>query len=48
MIVAKYLHIRFNKVNGFIKDYGGTKYLVLFGLDKYDTTYNRIKYLIGV
>ena len=48
LIVAKYLLIRFDKVNGFIRDYGWTKYLVLLGLDKYDTTYNRIKYLRGV
>ena len=27
----KLLHIRFNKVNGFIKIYDGARYLVLFG-----------------
>ena len=29
-IGAKPLHIMFDKVNGFIRDYDGTKYLVLF------------------
>ena len=35
-------------VNGFIRDYDGTKYLVLFGLEKYDAIYDRIRYLIGL
>ena len=30
LIGAKPLHIMFDKVNGFIRDYDGTKYLVLF------------------
>ena len=28
---AKPMHIRFDKVNGFIRVYDGTRYLVLFG-----------------
>ena len=28
--------------------YDGTRYLVLFGAEKYDLIYNRIRYLIGV
>ena len=28
---AKPLHIRFNKIGGFIRVYNGTRYLVLFG-----------------
>ena len=30
----KTLRIRFNKIDGFIKDYDGTRYLVLFGSKK--------------
>ena len=41
---AKYLRIRFDKINGFIKNYHGTRYLVLFGPERYDTTYVRIGY----
>ena len=48
MIGAKPLRIRFQKVNGFIGVYDGTRYLVLFGDEKYDFIYNRIIYLIGV
>ena len=33
--------------NGFIRDYDGTRYLVLFGPEKYDSIYNRIRYLIS-
>ena len=35
-------------INGFIKIYGGSKYLVLLGPEKYDTIYNRIRYLISL
>ena len=48
LMVAKPLHIRLVKVNGFIGIYDGTEYLVLFGPDKHDTIFNRIIYLIGV
>ena len=41
LIDAKPLHITFGKVNGFIRDYDGTKYLVLFNLEKYDAIYDR-------
>ena len=47
MIGAKPLHIRFDKVDGFIRACDGTKYLVLFGPEKYDAFYNRIRYLIS-
>ena len=36
LIGAKPLCIRFDKINGFISVYDGTKYLVLFGVEKYD------------
>ena len=43
LIGAKPLQIRFDKVDGFIKIYDGTRYLVLFGGEKYDFRYNRIR-----
>ena len=40
--------IRFDKIDGFIRVYDGTRYLVLFGSEKYNFIYNIIRYLIGV
>ena len=34
------------KVNSFIRDYDGFKYLLLFNLAIYDAIYDRIRYLI--
>ena len=48
MIGAKPMRIRLDKVNEFIRVCDGTRYLVLFGSEKYDLIYNRIRYLIGV
>ena len=45
LIGAKTLHIMFEKVGGLIRDYDGTKYLVLFEPEKYDTIIDRIRYL---
>ena len=42
------LRIRFDKIDGFIKNYDGTRYLVLFGTEKFDSVYNIISYLISV
>ena len=36
------------KINGFIRIYNGTRYLTLFGSEKYDAIYNRIRYLISL
>ena len=36
----------FNKIDGFIRVYDGSRYLVLFALEEYDDIYNRIRYLI--
>ena len=44
----KPLLIRFNKIDGFIRIYDGTRYLTLLGSEKYDTIYNRITYLINL
>ena len=48
MIGANPLRIRFDKVDGFIRAYDGTRYLVSFASEKYDTIYNTImiRYLI--
>ena len=41
-IDAKPLPIMFDKVDGFIRDFDGTKYLILLGLEKYDA------FMIGI
>ena len=46
LIGGKPLRIRFDKIDGFIKIYNGTKYIVLFGSEKRDASYNRIRYII--
>ena len=48
LIGPKPLHMRFDKVDGSIRVYDGTGYLVLFGPEKYNTVYNRIRYLISL
>ena len=48
MIDAKPLSIRFDKIDGFIRVYDGTRYLVLFGREEQYFIYNRIRYPIGV
>ena len=45
---AKHLHTRLAKVNGFIRIYDGTKYLVLFSPEKYYAIFNRVSYLMRV
>ena len=46
-IGAKPLRIRFDKVDGFIRVYDPTRYLVLLRPGKYDAIYNRNMYLIS-
>ena len=46
MTGAKTLRITFDKVNMYIRNYNGTKYLVLFGSEKYNAIFNRIRCLI--
>ena len=48
MIGVKPLRIRFDKVDRFIRVCNGTRYLVLFGSEKYDAICNRIRFLTGV
>ena len=46
LIGAKPLLIMFKNVYGFIRDYDGTKYLVLFGTKRFDAIFDRIRYVI--
>ena len=46
LIDDKPLRIRFDRIDGFIRVYDGTRYLVLLGSEKYDSLYNKIRYLI--
>ena len=48
LIDSKRLRIRFDKIDGFIRIYDRTRYLTLFGSEKYDAIYNRIGYLISL
>ena len=51
LIGSKPLRITFNKIDGVIRVCDETRYLVLFGAEKYDFIdfiYNRIRYLIEV
>ena len=48
MIGSKPLHIRFNKIDGFVRIYDGTRYLNLFGSEKYDAIFDRIGYFISL
>ena len=45
LIDAKSLEIRFDKVDGLIRVYDRTRYLLLFGPEKYDAI--RITYLLS-
>ena len=36
----------FHKIDGFIRVYDESRYIVLFALEEYDAIYNRIRYLI--
>ena len=42
------MRIRFDKIEGFIKIYDGTRYLTLFGSEKYGAIYDRIRYLVSL
>ena len=47
MIGAKPLRIRFDKEGELTISFDRTRYLLLFGPEKYDVIYNRIRYLIS-
>ena len=42
------MRIRFDKIDGFIRIYDGTRYLKLFDSEKYDAIYDKIRYLISL
>ena len=42
------MHIRFNQIDGFIRICDGTIHLVIFGPEKHDAIYNRIRYPINL
>ena len=48
MIGAKPLRIKINKINGLIRAYYGTRYLVLLGPKEHNLIFNRIICLLGV
>ena len=48
LIGAKPLLIMFIALYGFIRDCDWTEYLVLFGLERYDAIYDKIRYLVGL
>ena len=48
MICPKPLCIRFYQIDGLIRIFDGTRYLTLFGSEKYDAIYDRIRYLISL
>ena len=48
LVGPKPLRIRFDEIDGFIRIYYGIRYLILFGSDKYDAIYNRIRYLTSL
>ena len=38
----------FDKIDGFIRIYDGTRYLTLFGSEKFDVIYDKVRYLISL
>ena len=48
LIVAKPLCIRHDKVEGFVRIYDRTRYLVLLSSEKYIPIYNRVRYVVGL
>ena len=42
------MRIRFDKIDGIIRIYDGTRYITLFGTKKYDAIYDGIRYLISI
>ena len=42
------MHIRFDKIDGFIRIYDGTADLTLFGSEKYEAFCNKVGYLVSL
>ena len=48
LIGSKPSSIRFDNIDGFIRIYDGIRYLTLFGSEKHDAIYDKIRYLISL
>ena len=48
LIGSKPLFIRFDKIDGFNNISDGGRYLMLFGSEKYNAIYDRIRYLVSL
>ena len=48
MIDSKRLRIRFDKIDGIIRVYDNSRYLILFGKKKYGVIYNKLRCLISI
>ena len=48
LIGSKSLRVIFDKIDGFIRNYDGTRYLTLLRSEKYDGIHNRIIYVISL
>ena len=46
LIDARHLRVIFDKVDGLMTDYNGTKYLILIGTENYNAIFDMIRYLI--
>ena len=42
------MYIKIDKIHGLIRIYDWSRYLTLFGSEKYDAIYDRIRYLISL
>ena len=42
------MSLRFHEIDGFTRIYDGNRHLTLFGSEKYDAIYGRIRYLISL
>ena len=40
--------MKFNKIDGYIRNCDGTRYLAFFGTEKYDTIFDKIRYLVSL
>ena len=47
-LIQKPLRIRFDKIDGFIRIYDGTRYLKLFDTEKYEPVFDRIIYQVYI
>ena len=48
LIDPKTWRFRFDKIDGFIRIYDGTRYLTFFGSEKCDAIHGKIRYLISL